>query len=125
ATEIIHLDGRGGSIKWGGDVTSLLERVGADRAEEERRAAASVAAPVPPPRERVVRPKKLNSREERELAELPTQIETAEARVETLTARLSDPALYAGPVADRERAEAERLAAVADLDRLFARWEEL
>ncbi len=128
ATEIVHLDGRGGFTKWGGDVTSLLERVSEKRAEDERldsqRRARETAA-VAAPRERVAKSKKLNSREERELAELPPQIEAAEARVEALTARLSDPSLYAGPVADRERIEADRGAEVSKLERMFARWEDL
>ena len=127
-TEIIHLDGHGGCTKWGGDVTSLLARVAETRAEDERREAARVARvarPVAPPRERVVKPRRLSSQEERELAALPAQIEAAEALVDSLTARLSDPALYSGPIADRERVEAERSAGVVEQERLFARWEEL
>ncbi len=125
ATEIVHLDGRGGCTKWGGDVTSLLERVAQKRAEEERIDADRRARAVAPPRARAARPKRLSSREERELAELPSRIETAEARADALTARLSDPALYAGPAAERAAVENERSAASEELARLFARWEEL
>jgi ATP-binding cassette subfamily F protein uup len=129
ATEIVHLDGRGAFTKWGGDVTSLLERVAEKRDAEERaeaqRRARAAAAVAPPPRERVVKPRRLSSQEERELAALPTQIESAEAHVEVLTARMSDPALYSGPAADRLRVETELRAATENLARLFARWEEL
>jgi ATP-binding cassette subfamily F protein uup len=129
ATEIVHLDGRGGCTKWGGDVTSLLERVASSRDAEERaeaqRRARAAAAVATPPRERVVKPRRLSSQEERELAGLPAQIDAAEALVEKATARISDPALYSGPAADRARADAELREATDGLARLFARWEEL
>jgi len=126
ATEILHLDGKGGFTKWGGDVTSLLARVSEKRVDEERADARRRAAAVaPPPRAPSARTKRLNSREERELAELPAKIEAAEKRVEELTARMSDPALYSGPPADRVRIETELKTATDELARHFARWEDL
>jgi ATP-binding cassette subfamily F protein uup len=125
ATEIVHLDGRGGFTKWGGDVTSLLERVAEKRADEERAAAARSARPASPPPAPVVKPKKLGARDARELEELPAKIDAAEKRVADATARLSEPSLYAGPAADRARVEAELRDATDEAARLFARWEEL
>jgi len=125
ATEIVHLDGRGGFTKWGGDVTSLLARVAEKRDAEERAEEQRRARAAPPPRAPAARPKKLGTKDERELAELPTRIESAESRVESLTARLSDPSLYAGPAAARVAVETELREAGAELERLFARWEEL
>jgi ATP-binding cassette subfamily F protein uup len=130
ATEIVHLDGRGGCVKWGAGLSSLLERVAADRLEEERRAAAAAApaASAPPPSApaaRAPKPRRLSNKEEAELAALPSRIETLEARVEELTQRLGDPSLYAGPVSERSRVQTEHEAAADEVAVLYKRWEEL
>jgi ATP-binding cassette subfamily F protein uup len=70
-------------------------------------------------------PKGLNTRERRELEELPDQIEEAEAEVLRLQSALAEPEVYQG---DGERAatlrgELER--AQGEVDRLSTRWEAL
>jgi len=129
ATEILHLDGCGRATRYGGGVSALLERHSAERREREadaarseraRRTAQEPAAPSRPARGR-----RLSTWETRELDALPAQIETGEARLEELSARLSDPSLYQGPAAERERVQAEHSEAVAENERLYARWEEL
>jgi ATP-binding cassette subfamily F protein uup len=127
ATEIVHLDGHGRCLKWGGDMSTLLERLSEERraaqvqAERSRRA----AAPAPVARERPARPRALNSKQQAELEALPAKIDAAEKRLADLDARLADPALYRGPAADRERVVTERALAADEVARLLARWEEL
>jgi ATP-binding cassette subfamily F protein uup len=132
ATEIVHLDGEGRCLRFGGDVSTLLERVSEERAAKERAAAQqlarerdrspapSAAAPSAAPRAR-----RLSTWETRELDELPGRIEESEQRLAELTARLAEPSLYAGPVAERERVSGEHATLVATTERLLARWEEL
>ncbi|MCE9634278.1 MAG: ATP-binding cassette domain-containing protein [Planctomycetes bacterium] len=142
ATEIVHLDGKGRCLKWAGDLTSLLARVAEERREEDRRdderdaraarAASAVpvakaAAPLPSVPTEPARPKlrRLGNKEERELADLPGQIEAVETRIAGLDARIADPALYTGPAAERDRVLAEHRELTSDHARLFMRWEEL
>jgi ABC transport system ATP-binding/permease protein len=124
ATEIVHLDGKGGFLKWGGGMSTLLERLA-----EKRDAAEAPATPVRREPSRPVeaprRPKKLGTRQQSELDALPAQIEDAEKRLSVLDERIADPALYRGPAADRDRVVAERATLAADIARLYARWEEL
>jgi ATP-binding cassette subfamily F protein uup len=60
-----------------------------------------------------------------ELAALPAQLEQAEAALATLEVRLADPALYAGPDAQRAEVQAAYDKAAAEVRSLYARWEEL
>jgi ATP-binding cassette subfamily F protein uup len=125
ATEILHLDGHGRVLRWGADMSSLLERVAQERAAAEAEAERLLRPAAPPPRERPARAQKLGSRERRELDEIPGRIEAGEARLAALTETLSDPALWRGPVADRERVQSEHAALAAEVQALYARWEEL
>ncbi len=126
ATEILHLDGLGRATRYGGGVSDLLERLSAERRESETASARSERArrttKKPEPR---ARSRRLSTWETRELEALPAQIETADARLEGLSAQLADPALYKGPAAERERVQAEHGVAAAENERLYARWEEL
>jgi ABC transport system ATP-binding/permease protein len=132
ATEILHLDGQGGCMKFGGSVSTLLERLAADRAAGERAAPPKgrkgrKGRKVPreaPPRSKG-RKRGLTNWQRRELDGLPPKIEAAEARLEELAARLADPALYAGPVDEREAVQSGHAEAAAEAERLYARWEEL
>ncbi len=130
ATEIVHLDGKGRCVRWGGDVSTLLARVSADREAEERatreaalRATSQAPAAAAPAREKAK--KRLSSREREELAGLPARIEAAEARQAALGIRMAEPALYRGPAADREAVQREQGELASELERLYARWEEL
>jgi ATP-binding cassette subfamily F protein uup len=68
---------------------------------------------------------KLSYREQRELAELPSRIESLENEQRTLSVQLADPSTYSSPGADirglRERFEAIEL----DLMQSLERWSEL
>ena len=132
ATEVLHLDGEGGATRYAGGVSELLERVAAERREHEREATRAqrraalqekrARDPAPAPQQR---PRRLTTWETRELDALPAQIEEAEARLDELTARIADPALYRGPAEERERVQAEQKATADETARLYARWEEL
>ena len=79
------------------------------------------AAPAP----KGGRPRKMLNRDQRELEELPGQIEKLEAEREVLARKLDDPALYQnGPAAARE-IQAKLDALEKTLQTRFARWEEL
>jgi ATP-binding cassette subfamily F protein uup len=84
--------------------------------------AAAPRATPPPPRER---PRRLSSRERRELEELPGRIEALEADRQALTDAMSDPAYYRrDPSAIAE--DHARLARIeAELAAAFERWESL
>ncbi|OFX25571.1 MAG: ABC transporter [Anaeromyxobacter sp. RBG_16_69_14] len=79
--------------------------------------------PLPPGRPR--RPGKLSFNEQREISGMETAILAAEERKSTLEAALSDPATYqkAGASVAALRAELEQV--VAEVDRLYTRWQEL
>jgi ATP-binding cassette subfamily F protein uup len=124
ATEIVHLDGRGGCLKWGGDMSTLLARVAEGRAAVEAAAAKRAAAPEPP-RETPARPKKLGTRQREELDGLPARIEDAETRLAALDASMADPAFWRSAAGDQERTTRDRAALVEEIAKLYARWEEL
>jgi ATP-binding cassette subfamily F protein uup len=127
ATEIVHLDGRGRCLKWGGDMSTLLERLAAERVAAEAAAAAAcvrTAAPEPP-RETPARARKLGTRQREELDALPARIEDAEARLAALDARLADPAFWRGAASDREQTVRDRASLSDEVARLYARWAEL
>jgi len=127
ATEIVHLDGRGRCLKWGGDMSTLLERLAAERVAAEAAAAAArvrTAAPEPP-RETPARARKLGTRQREELGALPARIEDAEARLAALDARLADPAFWRGAASDREQTVRDRASLFDEVSRLYVRWEEL
>ena len=142
ATRILYLDGDGGWRTTAGDLSSFLERL-----REERDAADTRATRSRPSRARSRRsqqapeaseksdsgqattgasgPRRLTNWESDELAQLPEQIEAAEAELATLDERLADPGLYTGPVADRERLTVQRSEVAARAAELYRRWEEL
>ena len=60
-----------------------------------------------------------------ELDLLPDRITAAEAEIAALDGRLADPALYTGPKEEIQRVSARRAELQADVERIYARWEEL
>ena len=69
--------------------------------------------------------RKLAYKEKRELESLPKTIEELEARLETLHAKMADPAFYQGPADDIAAATAETSELQSQLDAAYTRWEEL
>ena len=128
ATSILAFEGAGKVVRYPGNYE--MYRTLKDQAEEAARAA---AAPVPArvsaaPRAaapRARKPGKLSFKEQRELEGMEAAILAAEERKSALEAALGDPATYqkdGGAVAGL-KAELEQV--TAEVERLYARWQEL
>src|SRR5204863_8773036 len=107
ATRIVHLDGSGGVRVHEGDLSLLLERLAAehaaaaaDAARAQAAAKAKAAGAAAPSNKQ----RRLSTREQQELAELPAQIEAAERELAAVDGELLDPAVYSA--AGRERFDA-------------------
>ena len=127
ATRILAVEGDGKVVAWPGNFTTY----------RTLRAQAASAAPAPPvarapsvdqtrPETRMgpARPRRLGYRDQQELDGIEASIETAEARRADAEAELLRPEVYSD---GRRAAEAQDAlaAAVAEVDRLYARWAEL
>jgi ATP-binding cassette subfamily F protein uup len=129
ATRIVHLDGSGHARVHEGDLSLLLERLAAEHAAAAAAAAkaqaaarARLAARAPA----AAKPRKLSTREQQELAELPPRIEAAERELAAVDAELLDPTVYTA--AGRARFDAltkQRQDLPGRIASLYARWEEL
>ena len=71
------------------------------------------------------RPRRLNSKERRELDALPARIEGLEGRIRTLHEAMADPEFYRQDGATIAAAKADLDALEAELAEVFGRWEEL
>jgi len=125
ATRILHLDGEGHARLHAGDLSSLLEKLAAERGSR----AADAAKPAPKPAERSERKpakkKGLSSWQQKEYDELLATIAAAETALAGLDTRLADRALYSGPKGELERVKASRKEASERIAALYVRWEEL
>ena len=124
ATSILAFEGDARVVHYPGNYDTF-RRLRAE-AREARKAEAKPAAAEPKASQRpAAAPKKgLSKAEERELTGLPDDIDRAEQLVTSLTAKLGDPATYAGG-SDVAALNRELEAARAEVDRLTARWEDL
>ncbi len=118
-----------------GDEVATAARPGIARGAARRAASGSVHASVAPtgqpdpdgrsePADRAG-PRRPTHAERRELDGLFEAIESAEARVAEIQARLADPGIYQGPGEDIAALRAELERAESEAARLTARWEEL
>ena len=78
-----------------------------------------------PPATRPAGPRKLTFKERAELAGIEDAIAAAEARVTELEATLSDPVVFKERGAEVQELITRLDAARGDVERLFARWQEL
>jgi ATP-binding cassette subfamily F protein uup len=126
ATTIVHLDGSGRARVHPGDLSGLLEKLAAEQTRQQKEGSSKPKArPVADaPMERV---RRLSTREQRELDELPQRIQLAEAELADVDEKLSDPALYSDAAqADAFSALTARRQALPDeIAALYVRWEEL
>ena len=100
-------------------VSNKLNEVEPERTKEAKAQARAEAKKEAPKKS------KLSFTEAHELEELPAKVEAQEAKLSELDAQVADPALYTkGPDAIKE-VTAQRDAAQAELDALYARWEDL
>jgi ATP-binding cassette subfamily F protein uup len=126
ATRVVHLDGNGNARMHEGDLSLLLERLAAE-AELAARAEAA-AKPRAQPKDSAPQPKprKLSTREQQELAELPGRIESSERELAAVDEGLLDPSVYTA--AGRERFEQltkKRQQLAPQIASLYERWQEL
>jgi ATP-binding cassette subfamily F protein uup len=119
-TEVVGLDGRGGSAVYASveQWLAAYERAAEEAAKPAALPAPRRAAPPPPPR-----PRKLGFREQQELAGMEVAILAAERAVTDCEADVQQ-AATAGHVALAETCRALDLAK-AEVEGLYARWQEL
>ena len=119
ATAILAFEGDGQVTLYEGSYSFYAERrpkAAAERAKRESKdnRAAKVAGA-----------RKLSFKEARELEGIEATIATAEARVHALEATLSDPGVFKDRPTEVQALIAELEAARGEVERLFARWQEL
>jgi len=125
-TSVLALEGGGRVGEYVGGYSDWLEQRPGEREEAPARPAGPAAGPDPAPaRPRAEGRKGLSNWERQELDGLPERIEALETRIEGLTARLGDPAVYQDPETDLKTLNAELAEAQAELDTAYGRWEEL
>jgi ABC transport system ATP-binding/permease protein len=117
ATGILAFEGDGRVTFYEGNYQQYLER------RPKPAAAAAVEKKAPPAPKPPT--KKFGYKEQRELQGMEPSIEQAEARVAGLQAALNDPATYRERAADVAQMVKDLDAARAEVERLYARWQEL
>lgn len=117
-TRVLYLDGSGRARFHEGPIEELLLQLHAD-------AAAPPGRPKPAGTGEDAR--KARRRAENELKKLPERIEKLEVRRGELDTALADPSLYAGAEGKQQAADLakQRETISAELEELYARWEEL
>jgi ATP-binding cassette subfamily F protein uup len=129
ATAILAFEGDGRVVLYEGDWSSWHARAVAAAKESAAAVSASkaAAAPTPKPAAPAKPPaaKKLSFKEKQELEGIEATIAAAEAKVAELQATLNDPAIYKTRAAEVPALVAALDAAKAEVDRLYARWQEL
>jgi ATP-binding cassette subfamily F protein uup len=128
ATAVLAFEGDGRATRYPGNYEmyrTLKEQ--SERAAETARPAPAAprASPAVPTLESRRRPGKLGFKEQRELEGIEGAILEVEARKTSLEASLADPATYRKDGAGVAKLRADLDAASADVDRLYARWQEL
>jgi ATP-binding cassette subfamily F protein uup len=94
---------------------------GAGRGSTTRKAADAAASTIATAKPR----RKLSYKEQRELSELPAQLEALETRKAQLTAATVEPGFYSKPRAEVAASLAALAALEAEIDTAFARWSKL
>ena len=124
-TQTIAAEGGGEWRAYVGGYTDWLRQRPQARTPQPRAESPVLAETAPPPTQRAARPARLGYMEGRELAALPGQIEALEQEQGEIGARLSQPDYQDGGH-ERIRADGQRLNELtAELERCYARWEEL
>jgi ATP-binding cassette subfamily F protein uup len=127
ATGILAFEGDGKAVRYPGNYETY--RTLKEQSEAARQAGAPEPSALRPaaerPAERTRRPGRLSFKEQQELAGMEGAILAAEERRAAVEAALSDPATYQrdGASVGGLKEELERLG--AEVDRLYARWQEL
>ena len=121
ATQTLAFEGEGRVFEYVGGYTDWLR--------QKRTPVAAKPAPKAAPRAessgRSTAAKKLGFKEQRELAELPARIEALEALQRELAAEISRPEFYKRDASEQASVQARLAALPAELERAYARWEDL
>jgi ABC transport system ATP-binding/permease protein len=129
ATAILALEGDGRAVRYPGNYeTYRTLKAQAQRAERPAAKGPAQAArgPEAPKAAAAKKPAKLSFKDQRELDGMEQAIEAAEARKAKAEQALADPASYTGQRAAQMPALQQELdGASAEVDRLYARWQEL
>ncbi|MHB1845496.1 MAG: ABC-F family ATP-binding cassette domain-containing protein [Deltaproteobacteria bacterium] len=124
ATAILSFEGNGRIVRHAGN----FETYRTLRAQTER-ARAAAATPKPseakPMAGAAPRPKRLGYKEQRELDGMEAALEAAEGRKAAAEAALADPKSYSEAPARIPELRAALTSATAEVERLYARWQEL
>jgi len=120
ATAILAFEGDGKVTLYEGSYSFYAERRPRPVAERAKRESKDTRAATKP-----AGPRKLTFKEARELETIEDAIAAAEDRVKMLEATLSDPSVFKDRPTEVQTLIAELDAARAEVERLFARWQEL
>ncbi|HEX5063328.1 MAG TPA: ATP-binding cassette domain-containing protein [Kofleriaceae bacterium] len=121
ATAILAFEGNGNVTLWEGSYTFYAERRAAS-AKPQRQDKPDKDKPKPT---RAAPPRKLTFKERHELAGMEAAITAAETKVTELEATLSDPSVFKDRPTEVQTLVGDLDAARAEVERLFARWQEL
>jgi ABC transport system ATP-binding/permease protein len=122
ATAILAFEGDGRVTLYEGDYSSWLQKRVSPPSPVEKPEKTNIEKPKTNAKTAA---KKLSFKEKQELAAIESQITAAEARVSELQATLEDPAIYKTRAAEVPSLVAALDAARAEVERLYARWQEL
>ncbi len=126
ATGILAFEGDGGVTLYEGSYSFYAERRKAAASSAAGASAKSdVRAKEGKPRSATPTARKLTFKERNELAGIEDAISAAEGKVTSLEATLQDPGVFKDRPTEVQRLIAELDAARAEVERLFARWQEL
>ncbi len=124
STLVMEGDGRVGEYV-GGYSDWLRQRPAPSSAQAKKPEPKPAAKPAEPIAASASAKRKLSYKDARELEQLPARIETLEADLAALTARMNDPAFYQRDGAAIAAHNAEVARVQAELDAAYARWEAL
>ena len=133
-TSSLVMEGRGRVGEYVGGYSDWLrqrpiaDRIAAAAAQSSPKLTPQVAPvpkPAPAPAEPAPAKRKLSFKEQRELDELPGRIETLDAEIAALTARIQDPEFYRQPADEVTATNASLAALQAELEQAYARWQAL
>jgi ABC transport system ATP-binding/permease protein len=127
ATGILAFEGDGRVVFYEGDWSAWHEKhLAAVAAQAATTPKAETPAREPPPKPAAPSgARKLTFKEKQELAGIEEAIATAESKVTELQTTLNDPSIYKSRAAEVPAIVAALDAARAEVDRLYARWQEL
>ncbi|MBP1582368.1 MAG: ABC-F family ATP-binding cassette domain-containing protein, partial [Victivallales bacterium] len=125
-TDILAFEGNGVTVFQPGDYSYYVEKRAAAQAQQRAEAQSDKAKTAPPPAAPATRrPGKLKWKEQQELDGMEDAISTAEAKVAELETMFSAPDFHAKYGKQTPQLLADLTAANADVERLYARWDEL